>query len=480
MNISINNLVPITQFYDTNSYDGYNASAGINQGLAEYTNANFFSNDTLFAAEQYSFGNKHYFPYPKKSSTNLQEYLNQNLLPEVIVGEDNIPDTSFWIKKERDGEEIEHFVRPGYFTKYINPFISLYYRTFFRDDKCHEDYAQKLIPRAVGYSAGLLNYFFRGNIEITLPDTGVYGKTDNPANGFTEVKLLAKNITTNNEEMPNGSIELVIKYKLALSDPFQSGMVDTAEEYTYIVVSEKDGKNTIPRDNAVELTFDLTQNPIPLWATDVYLQIVFKGKLGMEEGAVAVGLKDISEPTPIDVYNNNDKICINGMWYEAGSDSAIAQVDANDDGRAWTVYENGQWYEEWDVYQHDIKNMYIRFSPVTDPKNASPTDYSYHTSNIPAGSLKRALFILTDYGFKYSFYITRTIPDPDDWWGHLPSQSIYPGTAIGRQTNYIDGSYVDTYPVFYNFRGSDMWWGGGLIYINWPYPADSQCILSLL
>ena len=27
-----------------------------------------------------------------------------------------------------------------------------------------------LIPRAVGYSAGLINYFFRGNMEISLPD----------------------------------------------------------------------------------------------------------------------------------------------------------------------------------------------------------------------------------------------------------------------------------------------------------------------
>ena len=28
---------------------------------------------------------------------------------------------------------------------------------------------------------------------------------------------------------------------------------------------------------------------------------------------------------------------------------------------------------------------------------------------------------------------------------------------------------------YYNFRGMDMWWGGGLVYMNKPYPTDTQC-----
>src|SRR5262249_40940842 len=31
-----------------------------------------------------------------------------------------------------------------------------------------------LLPRAVGYSAGFINYFFRGDMEIAKPDEGVY------------------------------------------------------------------------------------------------------------------------------------------------------------------------------------------------------------------------------------------------------------------------------------------------------------------
>src|SRR5262249_153133 len=38
--------------------------------------------------------------------------------------------------------------------------------------------ADLLIPRAVAYSAGLLDYFFRGKMEISLPDAGFYGVVD--------------------------------------------------------------------------------------------------------------------------------------------------------------------------------------------------------------------------------------------------------------------------------------------------------------
>ena len=45
------------------------------------------------------------------------------------------------------------------------------------DDNVHNTYSKKLLPRAVGYSAGLLNYFFRGTIGIELdqnsPDEAV-------------------------------------------------------------------------------------------------------------------------------------------------------------------------------------------------------------------------------------------------------------------------------------------------------------------
>ncbi len=55
-----------------------------------------------------------------------------------------------------------------------------------------------------------------------------------------------------------------------------------------------------------ELTFTFP-NTIPINATDVYLQVVFQGKLGEEPDAVAVATKDISEPNYFAFTNVTDK-----------------------------------------------------------------------------------------------------------------------------------------------------------------------------
>jgi len=71
---------------------------------------------------------------------------------------------------------------------------------------------------------------------------------------------------------------------------------------------------------------------------------------------------------------------------------------------------------------------------------------------------------------------------------HLYNTRLYGGTAIKNQTEYTEDSGlcggnppcdVRFYPVFYTIRGIEMWWGGGMIYINAPYPSDS-CPLVLL
>jgi hypothetical protein len=172
-------LAAISQLIDTDQYDGTAPTASLAQGMAEYTNANFFSDNTLFAAERYAVGHKYYSPYPRQSSTNLQDYLDQQLLPEIVLTKDSPPSTEFWIAKTQDGERIDHFVKPTYFTadvyqaeKHKNGKGVLYQRTFYRDEASHNAYASKLVPRAVGYSAALIDYFFRGDITIEQEDMG--------------------------------------------------------------------------------------------------------------------------------------------------------------------------------------------------------------------------------------------------------------------------------------------------------------------
>lgn len=145
-NSLVSGLVPITNFWDTTPSLGYNLSP---VGLAEYSNLNFLSKDTIFKG----------YTYPQKSSTTI---LNIN-------AEDNNPDDRVYLTgTTSDGQSINHLVSTGYLWAELTTTDpeGLDDSRFNLDDKCFEDYASILVPKAIGYSAGLLNYFFRG--EITM------------------------------------------------------------------------------------------------------------------------------------------------------------------------------------------------------------------------------------------------------------------------------------------------------------------------
>ncbi len=490
-NLPTFNDATVTKFWDTDVYNGSNPSADTAIGLAEYANANFFSDYTIFKG---SFDLPHSFSQPAWSG--VQEY------DEVIDA--NTGKSRTYLRKVGGGETINHLAATKWFYKYLIP--SSKEAGLELDDKCHDDYARKLLPRAVGYSAGLLNYFFRGTIDISVPsnmsqpNNGFYALIDatqpNFPQAFTAIKLKATNTTTTGESMTNGTIQLVVKYRQALSDPFVNGPVQLEPEFKYIVVPEQNNVSNLYSATPTELNFDLSQNPIPLWATDIYLQVVFKGTLGTETDAVAVGFKDISEPTPIDIFNNMDKICINGSWYNAGSAEAIAQVDTNHNGIADT--------NEADVYAYDLKNIYLRFSSYLPSGPYYWASSSAHHVTVPylsAGNPVRAAYILSDYMFNKAYYMTWVKTNTQDPWSHADVNQLWWHSAVKRQTDYSEDSglcggappcYVNAYPVssssfpsayvsgYYTFRNTFMWFGAVKILINTPVPSDSACSYDAL
>lgn len=57
-----------------------------------------------------------------------------------------------------------------------------------------------LFPRTVAYGAGLLNYFFRGQLTLRPPPEGVYALVDHATvnqinDGFKRLKVTIKNVT---------------------------------------------------------------------------------------------------------------------------------------------------------------------------------------------------------------------------------------------------------------------------------------------
>lgn len=464
--------VPISALWDQNKYTvGSNIGdiVGTNIGLAEYTNANFFSEDTIF---------KNY-PHPAYTDTT---FLNIDWShPETIDAEDGQLDSRIYIRKTV-GEADPRLAALSYISYDCINKGRYDFSPLILDEKVYRDYAAMLIPRAVGYSAALLDYFFRGSIDIVPPGEGVYAGMDNTQAGFSRITLRARNTTEGGDAMPDGSIELVIRYKLHTGSPFSNDPVGTSDDFTYIVIPELNNIRAIPRDTYTDLVFGTGQDVlIPLNAVDLTLQVVYHGRLGNEDGAVAVGFRDISEPTPIDFFSNLDRICINGSWYVAGSSSAISQVDMNHDGIA----------NEWDVYAHDVDQLYLKISDTDNPLQASPAQYDYIFSSPSTAALSRLIYVLADHTakFTYSFHITRTRKDPQDYWNHLPSLQAYTGTPVVNQDYYVEDQnlcggptacYIRYVPSFYPMRGYLMWWGSGFIFMNKPYPELSRCDYQLI
>ena len=184
----------------------------------------------------------------------------------------------------------------------------------------YSEQARLLLPRAVAYSAGLLDYFFRGKLEIALPDEGVYAARDNstgacnaPCN-FELVKLKLTNDTPG-EAMGPGVVVAVVKfhrnncYRSDLSgEPggpnFTGGSCRNPEEE--IVVSNARAIASMATGTTQTIRFDFSQRPIPINATDITLQVVFRGKLGNEDDAVAVTTRNIAEPSYLALENATD------------------------------------------------------------------------------------------------------------------------------------------------------------------------------
>jgi hypothetical protein len=164
----------LAAYWDHDCYDGTNPGGGWTCGLAEYTNANFVSQYTIFTEDQLPV-QPHAFPYPRESSTDLGELLAGRLVAQRMVAEDGITDLNLYLRKNTDGESIFPFVKVGYVTDRLWTVLSLrrHLRLAFQlDDAVYAAHAEKLLPQAISYSAGLLDYFFRGSLDFEVKVPG--------------------------------------------------------------------------------------------------------------------------------------------------------------------------------------------------------------------------------------------------------------------------------------------------------------------
>lgn len=453
---------PISALWDQDVYTGENPSDEF-IGLAEFTNANFLSDDTIYRD----------YPHPTLADTDFAGF--NALKPEVVTGEDGKAEQRAYVHRSINGRSYT-LAAFGYLAYDCFEAGACYsHPPLIRDERVHRDYAQELLPRAIGYNAALLEYFFRGKIAVMPGINGIYALYSSqnypgvPLSeaGFDSIRLQASNDSPEGEDMTHGTIELVVKYRVAAVDPFFTGPVKTTEAFSYIVAPESTGQSSIPDGEFVELTFNLPQK-LPIFATDVYLYVVYRGRLGAEENAVAMGYKDVSEPTPYEFYNNMDYICINGAWKAAGSQEAMQLADAAGNGNG-VVDAN-----EWDVFPHNVDGLNGRFFPdYFTALYPPPAEFGF---DVLEPKQAGRVFVIGDetvsYGLaSFTYSPTSSYASVDHclhgYWRELARHRL---PTVKRQKDvYYDPeicrSYgltavpceVDCLSSFYNFRGKEYW-----------------------
>jgi hypothetical protein len=458
----------LTDFWDTNQFNDNNPPNSTSIGLAEYSNGNFLSDTTIFKGTDDPL---HSFPYPDWSK--IVEY------DEIIDGE-----VRTYIK-EIDGEPL-HLAVGKWFYKYIPSFLDSLKKSALKlDDKCHYDYAQKLIPRAVGYSAVLLNYFFRGTLEITMPNAYVYSIIDGSAipQQFTRITAKVRNSTPDSipgEEIQgcdiqqqNCIIQAVAKYKirpnyqadLSNDPPTETEMQGVDFSYS---VSTPIAIDSLSSTTPTEFTFDFTTNPIPVGITDLYLQVIFKGTLGNETDiAVAVGFKDLNEPHHFSIWNATDRFYLDEVLRTAdeirNDPILLSRVDFDMDGIV-NETEIGEPY----IDPYNVTTNIAFYPPAT-----TPTIYNATFTPLPPGRYGR-IIILTDMP-EFYIRIHRESTNPPE-----NIDSDYLAAGVTNQEN--EGIFYNTNVI--TFRGIiQHHWAAyaryypdstGISTAPWPVPANTD------
>lgn len=175
-----NGFSKILDFWDRGHYAG-NASAldaeangGEKLGLAEFCNGNFLGEDATYA-EFFSPGSLHYFPLPSLTNTT-QPQINPNNLAGTIIDTVSLANHKqgdrVYISKTSAGTNIVHHSALHYFAVLHPPKIEsppMAVALTINDTNVLQEYHAILIPKAIEYSAGILDYFFRGSLAISTP-----------------------------------------------------------------------------------------------------------------------------------------------------------------------------------------------------------------------------------------------------------------------------------------------------------------------
>lgn len=175
----------LLNFWDRNLYKN-GSSLALNQetngsvklGLAEFSNGNFLGETALYR-ECYDSGDIHYFPFPSFNSTTYSTKIPQLLvtgLRTVFLPNGDLVHR-IYLDKNGDGISfnnhsvlsylgVAYALRSPAARLSTSPLIQRV-SVSINDNNVLQAYHDRLIPKAVEYSAGILDYFFRGTMDVS-------------------------------------------------------------------------------------------------------------------------------------------------------------------------------------------------------------------------------------------------------------------------------------------------------------------------
>jgi hypothetical protein len=244
-------------------------------GLAEYSNGNFFSEDTCFAG---------WYPFPNWACVETVPYtIVDPRNPLGTVSRQYYKKDATVACGETNGGLGYRLATVGFLKDYVLTYFPTWVtilRAFEKtalDARVYGDYASLLMPRAVGYSAGLIDYFFRGKLQvIAVP---IFYK-----NAIIYLRTKIRNMTPS-ETMTNGQFTLTYSYRPAGGNPDGSEDIWAQAPVVSSGTLEYGGDDQHPVEDTV-VDF-LLPTPIPKNTYDsAKFTLAFQGTLGKEVGAV--------------------------------------------------------------------------------------------------------------------------------------------------------------------------------------------------
>jgi hypothetical protein len=270
--------VAIARLIDTDRYTGQNPEVTIQDsiGVAEYSNANFVTEDRNWASPA-----KNALPFP--SSSSVYEWPSEIAVPPL----DRV--WRLYYVKMFHGDSGYRVATVGYLGYYLVKYglsPTRYGHHTALDETVYRDIAPRLLPRAVGYSAELLEYFFRGRmgVALTLAPDG---------------SLLKGNVRITNELMDED-----MQGTFALYYDAKAGDRRVMANWTLTLA---------PGQQSVALPVAVPSDAVP-----GSLRLVFTGRLGLEPGAVATA------PASVTLVRSLQRV---GMEATTPEDGVIDRMD---------------------------------------------------------------------------------------------------------------------------------------------------------